>query len=329
MRRGYSLGLLVLATALLAACSLAPAPKAATGDQTATLAVSSSAVDFGSVSVGGTKKVSLTLTNSSDGDKAATVSKISISGAKFKLTNPPAVPAAVADGQSINLAITFSPTASGSASGTLTITSDATNSSISIPLSGAGSSTPTPAAQLSVSPATLAFGSVAVGQSVSKTAKLTATNSNVTVTTVDASGSGYDLTGISFPVTVAAGQSVSFTVTFTPQTAGSSPGSLAFVSSAADDPSAALTGTGTQVTSHTVSLSWNPSSSSSVVGYNVYRGTSSGGPYSVRLTSSPLSDTSFVDSTVQASSTYYYVATAVDSDSGESANSNQAKAVIP
>jgi fibronectin type 3 domain-containing protein len=77
-----------------------------------------------------------------------------------------------------------------------------------------------------------------------------------------------------------------------------------------------------------VSLSWT-ASTSSVVGYNVYRGTASGGPYSTKLTSSPVNDTNFVDSSVQSSSTYYYVATAVDSDSVESTYSNQAKAVIP
>jgi fibronectin type 3 domain-containing protein len=90
-----------------------------------------------------------------------------------------------------------------------------------------------------------------------------------------------------------------------------------------------LSGTGTQSTPHTVSLSWSPSSTSSVVGYNLYRGTVSGGPYPTKLTSSPQPATSFEDNTVQSSSTYYYVATAVDSDSTESVDSNQAKAVIP
>jgi hypothetical protein len=184
--------------------------------------------------------------------------------------------------------------------------------------------------QLSVTPTAVAFGSVAVGSSASKTGSLTASTSDVTVSTVDESGEGYSLSGISFPVTVPAGQSVSFTVTFAPQTAGSSPGSLAFLSDASDpSASATLSGTGAQASQHTVSLSWNVSSTSSVVGYNIYRGTVSGGPYPTKLTSSPQAQTSFVDSTVNSSSTYYYVATAVDSDSAESAYSNQAKAVIP
>ena len=327
MRRYYLFGLVFLATALLAGCSLAPAPKASTGNDSPTLAVSSNSVDFGNVSVGGTKKISLVVTNSSDGDQSATVSKISISGTKFKVTTPPSLPAAVAAGQSLNIVITFTPTAAGAASGTLTIASDATNSSISIPLAGDGLSTPT--AQLTVSPASMTFGSVALGSSASRTGTLTAANSSVTISTVDESGSGYDLTRITFPLTLAAGNSVSFTVTFTPQTVGGSPGSLAFVSSVSDDPSTTLTGTGTQAGQHRVSLSWTASGTASVVGYNIYRGTVSGGPYPTRLTSSPNADTSFVDDTVQSSSTYYYVATTVDTNSTESIHSNQTKAVIP
>jgi hypothetical protein len=175
----------------------------------------------------------------------------------------------------------------------------------------------------------MAFGSVAVGSSASKTGSLTANNSAVTVSTVDESGAGYALSGISFPFTLAAGNSVSFTVTFTPQSAGSSPGGLTFISNGSGNASATLSGSGSiQSGSHTVNLSWNPSTSS-VVGYNVYRGTVSGGPYPTKLTPSPQNDTSLVDSSVQSSTTYFYVATAVDSESVESDYSNQTKAVIP
>ncbi len=324
MRKGYLLGLMCLTTALLAGCALAPAPKAALGSTA--LTVSSSSIDFGNVAVGGKKTVSLVVSNPASGTSTLTVSQIGISGGGFSLGTMPSLPATVAAGQSVTLKVIFSPSASGSATGTLTVTSDSGDSSISVPLSGDGSSN----AQLSVSPATLAFGSVAVGGSESKTASLTATNAAVTVSTVDESGEGYALAGITFPFTLAAGKSISFTVTFSPQAAGSSPGSLAFVNDASSSTTATLSGSGTsQSSSHSVSLSWGPSSTSSVVGYNLYRGTASGGPYPTKLTSSPVADTSFVDNSVQSSSTYFYVTTAVDSDSVESSFSNQAKAVIP
>ena len=78
---------------------------------------------------------------------------------------------------------------------------------------------------------------------------------------------------------------------------------------------------------HSVTLSWT-ASTSTVVGHNVYRGTQSGGPYSV-LNSSPDASTSYKDSNVRAGSTYYYVVTAVNSSGAESAYSNQAQAAVP
>ena len=79
---------------------------------------------------------------------------------------------------------------------------------------------------------------------------------------------------------------------------------------------------------HSVSLSWDASSTSNVQ-YNVYRGAQHLGPYSVKLNSAPLSSTSFTDSTVHNGTTYYYVVTAVDGDSVESDYSNEATVGIP
>jgi hypothetical protein len=79
---------------------------------------------------------------------------------------------------------------------------------------------------------------------------------------------------------------------------------------------------------HSVTLNWTSSPSPNVTGYHVYRGAKSGGPYT-KLTSSPVGATSFVDITVQAGQTYYYVTTAVDNGNIESVYSNQATAVIP
>ena len=79
---------------------------------------------------------------------------------------------------------------------------------------------------------------------------------------------------------------------------------------------------------HSVSLNWTASTSSNVTGYNVYRGIQTSGPYT-KLTSSLVAGTAFTDLAVQAGQTYYYVATAVDNNSNESAYSGQAQAVVP
>ena len=90
---------------------------------------------------------------------------------------------------------------------------------------------------------------------------------------------------------------------------------------------ASVTGTGTPAPQHSVSLSWT-ASTSTVVGYNVYRGTQTGGPY-VAVTGSPDASTTYTDNSVQAGQTYYYVVTAVDGSGNESVYSNQAQAVVP
>jgi fibronectin type 3 domain-containing protein len=78
---------------------------------------------------------------------------------------------------------------------------------------------------------------------------------------------------------------------------------------------------------HTATASW-VASTSVVSGYNVYRGTVSGGPYT-KLNGSFIAALSYADTTVQRGQTYFYVTTAVDGSGNESVFSNEVTAVIP
>jgi fibronectin type 3 domain-containing protein len=91
---------------------------------------------------------------------------------------------------------------------------------------------------------------------------------------------------------------------------------------------AALGGPCVTSTSHGASLSWVASTSSNVVGYNVYRATTLGGPYT-KLNASLVAVVSYSDSAVQAGQTYFYVVTAVDNNNNESTYSTAAQATIP
>jgi fibronectin type 3 domain-containing protein len=114
--------------------------------------------------------------------------------------------------------------------------------------------------------------------------------------------------------------------TFAPAATGSVTGNVTIVSNASNSPmTISLSGTG--AVSHSATLSWT-ASTSVVVGYNVYRGTTSGGPYA-KLTSNVVSATGYSDHSVQAGQTYYYVVTAVNSSDVESAYSNEVSAAIP
>lgn len=86
--------------------------------------------------------------------------------------------------------------------------------------------------------------------------------------------------------------------------------------------------TATPQPTHSVALTWNPSSSTAVAGYNVYRSMVSGSLYA-RVNTALVSGLAYTDSTVQNGTTYYFVATAVDTNGGESIFSNEVSAVIP
>ncbi|MGZ4877551.1 MAG: choice-of-anchor D domain-containing protein [Candidatus Angelobacter sp.] len=194
---------------------------------------------------------------------------------------------------------------------------------------GTGTQPPPPTqGTLSVSPQSLAFGNVLIGTSAKQTVTLTNNSSaSITVSSVGITGTGFSQTGPSLPLTLASGQISSITVTFAPQNSGSVSGALQ-VSSNASNPSVsvALSGTGSTV-QHSVDVNW-VASTSTVAGYNVYRGTVSGGPYG-KLNATLITGLTFTDTTVSSGATYYYVVTAVAADGTESPFSSQVQAIIP
>jgi phospholipase C len=78
---------------------------------------------------------------------------------------------------------------------------------------------------------------------------------------------------------------------------------------------------------HAVQLNWD-ASKSVVASYNVYRGTQTGGPYTL-VSTAVVPATSFEDDSVQSGSSYFYTVTAVGTDAVESDPSNETEAVIP
>lgn len=182
--------------------------------------------------------------------------------------------------------------------------------------------------QLSVSPTTINMGNVLVGNSNSQSIVLTNVGTgSVTVTQASASGTGFSVSGLALPLTLPSNGVASFSAVFSPSAAGGASGDIALVSNAVNSPvEISLSGEG--VNSHSVALSWVASVSPNIVGYNVYRGSASSGPYT-RLNSSTITVTTYTDRTPQAGQTYFYVVTAVSSNGSESGYSNEAEATIP
>ncbi|HSZ61468.1 MAG TPA: choice-of-anchor D domain-containing protein [Terriglobales bacterium] len=295
-------------------------PLSGTGVTQGTLTANPTSISFVNVQVGNSTSISETLTNT--GGSTVTISSATVTGTAFSISGL-TLPLSLTTGQSVTFTATFTPATAGAASGSISVASNASNSPLAIALSGTG----TAAGTLAVSPTTLAFGNVNVGSSSALAGSLTASGSAVTVNSASSNSSEFVLSGISLPITIPAGQSSTFTVTFTPQSSGAASASLSFTSNASNSPAVqSLTGTGVTATQHTVDLTWT--ASSGAVGYNIYRGTVSGGPYAM-INSSLDSTTAYTDNTVTSGTTYYYVTTAVNSSSEESGYSNQATAVIP
>jgi hypothetical protein len=296
-------------------------PLSATGVTAGSLAASPTSVGFGNVQVGSTQSQTETLRNT--GGSTLRILTANVSGTGFS-TNGLTVPTNLNAGQSLTFNLTFTPAAGGAASGSLALTADGAVPNVNVSLSGTG----TTPGQLTAAPATVNFGNVNVGATQNQSGTLSGAGAGVTLSAVSSSNPEFAVTGLSLPLTLAVGQSVPFNYTFTPQASGASSGTITFTANASNAPIAAsLSGTGTPAPQHSASLAWT-ASTSTVAGYNVYRGTQSGGPYAV-LNGALETSTSYTDSSVQAGQTYYYVVTAVDGSGNESVDSNQAQAVIP
>ena len=210
------------------------------------------------------------------------------------------------------------------------VTSDSsTNATATVSLSGTGASISNPV--LTISATTLDFGSTAIGSPVTQVLTLTSTgNAAVTVSKASVTGSGFTISGLTFPVTLNPTIAVKLTVLFTPVVAGPSTGQLTITSNSSSGSTAlvSLNGTAT-ATQHSVSLTWSAPASSPVPisGYRIYRAESNGS-FTV-LNTSVIVQTSYLDQSVQSGTTYTYYVTSVDASGGESSPSNQIVLAVP
>ena len=314
-------------TVTVTATSVADNTKSASATVTVNVAagiltLNPTSISFGSVTVGVTSPILLTtLTNT--GNAPLTITSNPMSAGDFSWGEKGTCNYnTLAPGSSCTMSAKFTPTATGTRTGTITISSTASNSTVTLPLSGIG--TTATVGTLGVSPTTLGLGSVVVGQSGTASGTITASGASVTVTAATSSNSVFSVGGLSLPVTIPAGQSVPFTITFSPMVSGTVNATLTLTSNA--NPATTtegLTGTGTAAATHSVALSWNASTSSGILGYNVYRApyTTSCGAYA-KLNLALNTGTLYTDTTVANGNNYCYATTAVDSSSRESSYSN-------
>jgi hypothetical protein len=197
-----------------------------------------------------------------------------------------------------------------------------------------------PSTSLVFSPTNVVFGDVSIGNSSIWNVKIkNISESTATVELVSYSQSSlaanicFNTSGLNnkLPITINAGQSTNFLVTFVPPVVGTAVGRLAATDNSGGTATESLYGNG--VAGQNVSLQWPLVTDPAAAGVNVYRSMVSGGPYV--LLASLVSGTAYVDSTVGAGQTYYYVIEGVDywgsspDGYGYSPYSNEASATTP
>ena len=291
--------------------------------QQAAVTLTPGSVSFGSVVVGAESTQTVQIRNT--GSATLTVSQLNVSGTGFS-TSGASLPMTIAAGQTSSFGVEFNPAANGSAGGSVSIVSNAGPSPTTLAMSGTGVS---PVKTVSFSAPSLNFGNVDDGTTSTQSIIVSNTgNADVTLQQIGVTGTGFSLTGANTPVLVSAGQVFTFNVNFAPTSGGAATGAVSIASDASGSPATiTLAGTGLAPSSHTILLNWT-ASTSTVMGYNVYRSTSDGSGY-VKVNTSLVPATTYTDSGLYSTTTYYYVTTAVDNNGNESAYSNQASAATP
>jgi Abnormal spindle-like microcephaly-assoc'd, ASPM-SPD-2-Hydin/Transmembrane protein 131-like N-terminal len=217
---------------------------------TNTLSLNPGSLSFGNLNVGSTASQTVQLANT--GNSSVTVSQITASGAGVSVSGL-AAPVSIAPSQSVPVTVKFAPTTAGAVAGSITVT-NSEGINVVAAVTGTGVQ-----AGISVTPTSASFGSVVTGNTNSQTIQLkNSGTASLTVSQVAATGSGFSVSGVTLPLTLAPGASSNFNAQYAPTAAGAANGSVTIVSNAPNSPSTvSLSGTGTAAT---YTLSVNPSS---------------------------------------------------------------------
>jgi len=269
-------------------------PLAGSGEKASPqLQVLPTSLNFGVTNVHSSATQNVTLKNT--GNISITINSVAVSNSAYSATGLSSG-VSLAPGQTLEFNLTFRPATAGVASATLSVGSASLTAPAKLNLWGSGAtpppSTPNP-------PSTAPHSPSAPSSPTPNPPTTTAPSSNPPTTTAPHSPSAPSSPTPNPPTTTAPSSNPPTT---TPPSSTSAPAPL-------------------------IGLSWN-ASTSSVVGYHVYRSATSGGPYT-RISGSVISSLGYQDGEVVPGSRYYYVVTALDSAGTESAFSNEASASVP
>ncbi len=315
-----------IAALCMSGCGAAPGVPA--------LRLSATSLAFGH-QLRGTTSSAQSLSATNTGSAALSITQIRLTGAypgSFRETN--SCGTSLAAGASCTILVQFAPSGTGTLTAAVTLNDNAPNSPQLVPISGTGTNSSGSAggngsSGVSFSPSSVNFENQPVEVASSPEAITLSNNGGSALSISSLAFAGADPADFTENNTcvpsVAAGGTCTIVIVFTPSASGSRSASLRVTDNGSGNPqTVALSGTGT----HDVILSW--SGGSGAGGYNVYRGSRSGGERSTPLNTDPIAVLSYTDTSVQAGQTYYYKITALAANgSTESGSSSEVSATVP
>ncbi|MDX1982802.1 MAG: choice-of-anchor D domain-containing protein [Bryobacteraceae bacterium] len=185
------------------------------------LSVSPATLDFGTVTMGLSRQLALTLRNYGDGP--VTVRSMAASSPMYAISVP--LPFTVAAGEDRAVAVRFTPSAAGPATAILSVeSSDASTPIATVALTGTGVAETAAGGTLSLGSSPLDFGSLRVGQVRDQILNLRASGGAVTVSAVELSGAEFRVVSPAAPFTVLS--STDLVVRFKPRRDGATTAGL-------------------------------------------------------------------------------------------------------
>jgi hypothetical protein len=294
------------------------------------VSLSPTGLSFGSQVVGTTSPAQ-TVKLSNTGNAILSIYSLAITGANANDFAEQAITCGswLLAGHYCTIDVTFKPLAVGSCKASLSIMDNAGGSPQTVSLTGIGTSTGP--ATASVAPTILAFGDQPDGTASStQTATLSNTSEAIlsitSLATIGTNADDFAVAGDNCGSSLAPSANCTIAVTFMPCVIGTVAALLSISDNATNSPQTV----GLSGTTEEWVLFWTPSTTPGVIGYNVYRGTTDGGPYPTLLNPTPINGTTYTDQTAEVTNRYYYVVTAVAADGvTQSAPSNQAPVGCP
>jgi hypothetical protein len=317
--RLYCLPIILVSSLTLFGCGSSAVSNAGGSSQSGDAALSGLTCSAGSMTGAGTDICTTTL-NAVAGMRGQGVSLSSNNAAVVV----PSTVTVAAGSSSASFSATIS-AVSTAQSATLTASSGGGTETFGISL---GAAVPT----LTLQSTSVPFGDVTDGSPAYQSVTLTSSGTAaVTLSAGSVSGTGYTISGVSFPSTLDPAQTATLEIEFDPTAPGVSDGVVTLTSNSSTGTTSAISLSGTgKALSYEVILTWDAPTNSSdpVAGYNVYRAISGSSTYEL-LNSSLDATMTYTDATAQGGTSYSYYVESVDGEGNHSVPSNDFSVSIP